>query len=175
MSEINTINIHWSGLFDSISGLKTDVQNRLQIKREIIPLIFIPGIMGSRLKIAKGEDTGDKAWDPDDGGFMLDKFGYAWISAAERKALLVGAKFNKDYLDVDNKNSKHNRKFTKQDPTREKRGWGGVFWKSYGTFLRELERHRWPEPISHCFEFPVHAFGYNWTASNHDEIGRAHV
>ncbi len=177
---INEIRIHWSDLFRPIPGFKTDTENRLLIKREVIPIIFVPGIMGSRLRIAKGDNAGEKAWDPDAGGFMLKKFGFAWVSAAGRKSLLVGSKFDKNYLEVDNDDGEHNRKFANEhDPTRARRHWGGVFWGSYGPFLKELQTHEWPEPVGQCFEFPVHAFGYNWSASNDmagellaDEIGR---
>jgi hypothetical protein len=38
--------------------------------------------------------------------------------------------------------------------------------------LRALQQHdyisAWDEPMRHCFEFPVHVCGYNWTASNDD-------
>lgn len=39
-------------------------------------------------------------------------------------------------------------------------------WGSYGTFLVNLQQHQWPSRLNACFEFPVHAFGYNWTASS---------
>lgn len=170
INTINTIDIHWSGLFKPIPGLKTDVQNRIRIKREVIPIIFVPGIMGSRLR-----RSGDKikAWDPDDPIFMLDKFGKFTVTAAKRKALLVGKKFNAAYLEVASDDATHNRKFADpNDKTRAERGWGGVFWGSYGPFLKALQAHQWTEPVGHCFEFPVHAFGYNWSASN-DLAGKA--
>lgn len=166
MAGANVIEIHWSEIFHSIPGLKTDMLNRLRIRREVIPLIFVPGIMGSRLRMAKGDDAKEKAWDPDDPLFMLSTFGFFTVSAANRKAVLVGNKFDTKYLYVDNDDRNHNKKFTSAiDTTRAERGWGGVFWGSYGRFLKELQSHQWPEPISHCFEFPVHAFGYNWSAS----------
>ena len=169
----NTININWYELFNPIPGFKTNEQNRLCIRREIVPVIFVPGIMGSRLVIAQGgKKESKKAWDPDAKVFMLNRFGRFAVTALERKALLVGDKFDRDYLEVDNYNPQHNKKFASPtDPNRAKRGWGGIFWDSYGRFLKELQSHRWPEPIGHCFEFPVHAFGYNWSASC-DDNGR---
>ncbi len=38
-------------------------------------------------------------------------------------------------------------------------------WESYGQFILKLQTHAWPNPHDYCFEFPVHAFGYNWTDS----------
>ncbi|MFY9270402.1 MAG: hypothetical protein WAO55_11720, partial [Candidatus Manganitrophaceae bacterium] len=68
--EINEIPIHWSALFKKIGGLKTDVENWIIIEREIVPIIFIPGFMGSRLR-KKGDKT--RVWDPDYTKFMLKK------------------------------------------------------------------------------------------------------
>lgn len=113
-----------------------------------------------------------KAWDPDAKVFMLNRFGRFTVTASERKRLLVGDNFDPDYLEVDNDDPNHNKKFASPvDSTRAKRGWGGIFWDSYGRFLKELQSQQWPEPIGHCFEFPVHAFGYNWSASC-DDNGR---
>ena len=71
MSDEKVISIDWSALFKPIEGLQCgDGQsNRLEIEREVIPIIFVPGIMGSRLRNQKG----DKVWDPDDAGFMIDR------------------------------------------------------------------------------------------------------
>lgn len=166
--EENTINIKWQELFKPITGLKTDVLNRIVIEREVIPVIFVPGIMGSRLE----NSAGKKAWDPDAGGFMLMNFGFFTVTAKERKDLLIGDQFNPEHLKVSNNDTKHNKKFNNdKDATREERGWGGIFWGSYGDFLIELQNHQWDEPIRQCFEFPVHAFGYNWTDSN-DNSGK---
>ncbi|WP_052263238.1 esterase/lipase family protein [Geobacter pickeringii] len=167
-SEINRIDITWWELFDTIQGLKTEVQNRIVIEREVIPIIFVPGIMGSRLKFAQGEDQGERVWDPDASWFMAKKFGLASVDAAEKKALLVGEKFDPDYLEVDTDNPKLDASFLRRYPGANKRGWGGVMLGSYGPILQALHDHRWKEPVGHCFEFPVHAFGYNWTASNLD-------
>ena len=34
--------------------------------------------------------------------------------------------------------------------------------------MRAAVADDWVEPVRHCFEFPVHVCGYNWTASNRD-------
>lgn len=167
-SEINRIDIEWWELFDTIRGLRTEVQNRIVIEREVIPIIFVPGIMGSRLKFAKGKRSGKRAWDPDSSGFMFLNYGRFDVSAKKKKALLIGSEFDPCYLEVDTNNPELDESFLRRYPGADKRGWGGVMWGSYGPILRALHDHRWEEPAGHCFEFPVHAFGYNWTASNLD-------
>jgi len=163
--EVNPIEIKWPELFKPIKGLKTDVLNRIIIEREVIPIIFVPGIMGSRLK----NNDGKMAWDPDDSGFMLKNYGKYNVTAGMRKNLLIGKQFESEYLQASNDDAKHNKKFANEkDTTRADRGWGGVFWSSYGDLLIALQNHQWEEPVRHCFEFPVHAFGYNWTDSNYN-------
>ena len=39
-------------------------------------------------------------------------------------------------------------------------------WNSYGDILKELQNHEWDQSVNLFYELPVHAFGYNWTASN---------
>ncbi len=164
------IHIHWSGIFKPIHGLKTDHQNNLFIEREIVPIILVPGIMGSRLKNKEGK----RVWDPDDIWFMFAGYGRRKATSAKRKALLIGKEFHPDSLvpidetDRDQEEEiKHRRRFCTY-PGAVERGWASVAWKSYGSLLKALQNESWSEPTRHCFEFPVHAFGYNWTASNND-------
>ncbi len=37
-----------------VEGFETESQNRLVIEREVLPIIFVPGIMGSRLRNPSG-------------------------------------------------------------------------------------------------------------------------
>ena len=147
-----------------IDGFETESQNRLVIERAVLPVIFVPGIMGSRLQNQKG----DRVWDPDDGKFMLRNYGLLWATTAKsRKNLVVGSEFKQDYLTVRNFDLKHNKVFSHEiDATREKRGWGGVSWNSYGEILKALQTREWDQAVNLFFELPVYAFGYNWTASN---------
>ncbi len=162
---INRIEIGWRDLFKPITGLQTGpedapVINDIVVRQEIIPVIFVPGIMGSRLK-RKGQD--ERAWDPDGKGFMLYHY-LLFGSQKTRKKMLVGEQgHDSNYLEVDLKNIKHNKKLP--DGMAD-RNWGGVFWKSYGKILKTLAGHEWPDPLHACFHLPVYAFGYNWTASN---------
>lgn len=170
------IKIKWWELFKPIDGLQCgeDLTNKLIIEREVIPFVFVPGIMATSLKNREGK----KVWDPDDAGFMLWNYGlFGAATAKSRKALLIGASFDKDYLAVIKDDVEHNKKFAdKDDPARAERGWGSASWNSYGPFLEALQKRDyadnindlWDEPVRHCFEFPVHVCGYNWTASNRD-------
>lgn len=168
------ISVQWPALFGPIQGFDTDVENILEIEREVIPIVFVPGIMGSRLKVL-GRKKNPRAWDPDGLGFMVWNYGMAQVTAGKRKALLVGSKFDKNYLavfehsdgDHDDKERKHREKY-EDFPGAGERGWGEVSWRSYGKLLMALQLREWSEPIRHCFELPVHAVGYNWTASSDD-------
>jgi len=152
------------GLRQAIVGFETNRQNRLVIEREVLPIIFVPGIMGSRLRNQKG----DRVWDPDDPKFMLRNYGLLWAATAKsRKKLVVGKEFDNDFLKILDDDYKHNKVFADNtDTSREQRGWGGVSWGSYGGFLKALQNREWDQSVNLFYEFPVHAFGYNWTASN---------
>jgi len=167
--------IKWWELFKPIEGLQCGegLTNKLVIEREVIPVVFAPGIMATPLKNKKG----DKVWDPDDAWFMLKSYGLLTVTAKKRKDLLIGPAFDKDYLSVIKDDPEHNKNFAdKDDPTRAQRGWGSASWNSYGPFLDALQKRdyldsqndSWDLPVRHCFEFPVHVCGYNWTASNRD-------
>ncbi len=155
-----------------------------------VPIIFVPGIMGSRL--ARGEEM---AWDPDHAGL-----GDVVASAETRKENLIGDSFNKDYLQVAGQQGstrkadiKHwkGKMTTVEDlvlkganhqlgkpmhlaqavQPQVKRGWGTVYWESYGPFLKHLEAFgkAITESTGNCHVYlPVYAYGYNWTASNKD-------
>ena len=80
-----------------IEGFDSVRQNRLVIEREVLPIIFVPGIMGSRLR----NRNGDRVWDPDDAKFMLCNYGLLWATTAKsRKNQVVGSEFKQDYLGV---------------------------------------------------------------------------
>lgn len=60
----------------------TDMQHVVRIKKHSIPIVFIPGIMGSRLINNDG-----KAWDPDDKTFMATSF--IMTGAETHKKILI--------------------------------------------------------------------------------------
>ncbi len=143
------------------SGLATDTEHELRVQREAIPLIFVPGIMGSRLRRTDSDPDEDGAdglpnlrWDASthDGDvkfWMVKK--YFWRGAARRKAMLVGQQFSSTFLEVDN-----------DSPVGD--GFRGII-PDYRQFLVDLRDRDWGA-LGRVFVFPVYAHGYNWTASN---------
>ena len=165
------INIRARDLKNPVEGLQTEVRNRIVIERDVIPIIFIPGIMGSRLKNAEGK----KVWVPDDKWFMFMTYGRRKADATFKKSMLIGeGQFSAGYLQVFNDDAEQVKRISdsgKYGEGRKDRGWGGVSWSTYGDILKILQTRRWDDTVNLFFEFPVHVFGYNWTASN-DLAGR---
>jgi len=148
----------WESMHAAITGLATDELHTVEVAREAIPLIFVPGIMGSRLRrsgtngTGRGSDGGfglpNLRWDPADKSLMAELL---TMSAAKRKMLIIGPSFDPDYLEVDN-----------ASPVGD--GFRGLF-ADYRGFLESLRDRDWG-PLSKLFEFPVYGFGYNWTHDN---------
>ena len=198
--------IHWRRLFEGpLATVHTSRDNTVPIEREVVPVVVVPGTMGSRLKrtrdlgtqgrevkkngrvVKRGRvATGDGArvaWDPDDAGFLLR---FTALDPAARRRLLIGTSFRHDYLSVvgrtdDGEVDERDRDdYDDWAPTLSvagydlighdhgefDRGWAGLHQETYVALLRALDRAEWSEPIVHCFELPVHGFGYNWTQSN---------
>lgn len=155
----------------------------------IVPVILLPGIMGSRLK------SGNQVvWDPDSKGLMLRLYAMnsgsvvgpdafrirerrnVRAAAARRKALLVGSRFDKNFLKP--------IEFAKVEgltPTQVARNWNSVTLSSYRPILADMERTfpnlvasevRKVNPKFNLIQMPIYACGYNWSASNYDS-GRA--
>ncbi len=120
-------------------------------KRESIPIVFVPGIMGSRLR--RGDDS---VWDPDSTWTMAKNFLFA--SPADREKLL-----NDDGLGADTRPDK------KDDSTPDQR-WCGVAWGFYGKIIKYLAAHGSMDPKtfppSKYFVLPVYAFPYDWVGDN---------
>ena len=95
MGFIKYIDIDWPDLFRPILTSKTNFFNRIRVRREVIPIIFVPGAMGSRLK--QGEKV---VWDPDDRIGMFNRYGRKKCTPAKRKELLIGPQFDPKYLQV---------------------------------------------------------------------------
>ena len=115
-----------------------------------VPIIFVPGVMGTRLKFSrkKKKVAVTYYWDPDSKRKMAV---WALMSAeAMRDALW----FNRDaevMLDYDGSDTKQ-----------EDRGWGGPAKSYYRDFLLFLEDLN----SSLCATCPVYACGYDWRQSN---------
>lgn len=140
----------------TLSGLETDTEHHIQVRREAIPLIFVPGIMGSRLRRgASGPRLDDDQklpalrWDAGDKLWMAGNF--LWRGAEHRKRMLVGPQFSTAFLEVDDTN-----------PVGD--GFNGIM-ADYRQFLVDLRDRDWGA-LGRLFVFPVYAHGYNWTDSN---------
>ncbi len=149
--------VKWDKVDKVVSNLSTDLDHEIQVQREAIPLVFVPGIMGSRLRVAGTDGTGDGAdglpnmrWNPSSTAFMIKHF--SGTDGAHRKRMLVGdGNFFQGFLEVDNAN-----------PVGD--GFHGIF-DDYWKFLKPLKKQDWGQ-LRKIFEFPVYAVGYNWTDSN---------
>jgi pimeloyl-ACP methyl ester carboxylesterase len=164
-----------------------------KVPDRIIPVIFVPGIMGSNLE---SSPEGTSIWT------LNNKwsFGAKWIlqDAKERKELLNP---NQTQVSGDGKIATGTKQ-TKEELQR--RGWGEVSHMSYGGFLVWLENALDDaasaktglraelmsrvvadsvsvEPLtydevalSYKYSFPVHAVGYNWLQSNVQSACRLH-
>src|SRR6266513_2038354 len=112
------IQIDWKDL-GKPQTLPSGTTYKIVVKREPIPIIFVPGIMGSRLRGA------DKAiWDPDAKGFMLWNYGLFFDTPRAKMEMLVGPKrlFQPGFAFPDEDDAKHNKLF-KEYPGADKRGW----------------------------------------------------
>lgn len=160
------------------------------IPSRIIPVIFVPGIMGTNLM----DRTGRRVWRVDSTWSVVKDWG------------LRGAEKRKTWFDpartvVDDRGAIPEGTALKEDELR-RRGWGEVGEMSYGTFLPWIEnalndftRARegtradlMKEMVAHApgvdllthdevamsyrYQFPVHAVGYNWLQSNKDSAKR---
>ncbi len=148
--------VQWEKVDDEIANLDTDVEHKVVVKREAIPLVFVPGIMGSILRRAGTNGTGNGAdglpnlrWNPSSKLFMINN--YSGESGLHRQRMLIGPdKYSSNFLEVHNSNHVGN-------------GFQGVSNSSYGTFLDFIENPATWGPLSKIFDLPVYAVGYNWT------------
>lgn len=171
-----------------------DQHTQLRVERAALPIIFVPGIMGSRL-MQKG---GKRAWDPDDLLWMKRTVFNA--SPTQREDLLT-----KNPLEVNKNEAGGKPTMAFRDRMRMKysvstqysvtavppnwdwlalppsltgsaklekmldllidHGWDQVAWGFYGDILLQLAVLDFGD-LSRCFVHPVYAFGYNWIDDN---------
>lgn len=139
----------------------------------ITPIIFLPGILGSRLKVPGGPD-----WDPDDTGAML-----AWSlldPLTKRQILSLQIHPTLSPVDiflpetVDDLASRKeaaslNAISAANGATTEayyaSRGWAGAAWSFYGPCLTMLEIELNGEDNAAAPPHPVYVFAYDWRQS----------
>lgn len=106
-----------------------------------IPLIFVPGVMGSRLHFTADEEY----WDPDSKWRMLH-----WLTTGAER---VREEFTHVATVMDEGND--------LSAAQCRRGWAGVAYGSYGPLLELLD-----EQCFAGYRTPVYAFGYDWRQDN---------
>jgi hypothetical protein len=104
-----------------------------------VAIIFVPGIMGSRLAIKNTSNLWD-TWDPNHKANIV---GWALLPMDKQREMLGYSNRADIISDFSQKKS----------PDQVARGWGGVRWESYGEFLAYLENLNLG---------PVYAYGYDW-------------
>jgi pimeloyl-ACP methyl ester carboxylesterase len=106
-----------------------------------VPLIFVPGVMGSRIVFA------GKTWDPD---ANLNMVGWSQVEPEDKFDWFDAGHPGRVRTDSDDLSAEQIR-----------RGWAGVSWKFYGQFILDLQAHRFGS-----YTTPVYAVGYDWRQSN---------
>jgi pimeloyl-ACP methyl ester carboxylesterase len=111
-----------------------------------IPIVFLPGVMGSRLAL------GLLNWDPDGSIAYIPKIGFAWSwgnATVKQKRAALGWE-GSDYADT-------NVVMDYEDYQKDY-GRGGIVNSFYGAFLDLLKEHSFGSAI----QTPVYAIGYDW-------------
>lgn len=128
-----------------------------RVKRQTVAIVFVPGVMGSRLEMAKTSWSNGKKdvriWDPDAPVMMMST--YLLASPDDRHELFFKQRRQVSAASTDDQ---------KDYPEAGERGWPGVAWSCYGKLLAGL--HDWDTPLKTLLDLPVYAFGYDWVESN---------
>jgi hypothetical protein len=122
-----------------------------QVVREKVAIVFVPGIMGSRIVNHKNK----MIWNTDDAEFMLRT--YFRLKPEGRYKLF----FSNPLKVASDPTDAH-----KNYPKAQERDWPGVSWRFYGRLLQGIQD--WNSPLKVLLDMPVHAFGYNWLKSNEE-------
>jgi hypothetical protein len=116
--------------------------------KKVIPVVFLPGIMGSNLKFKtqptheKIQDADMRAWRPDDSMFTV---GIGNLDGSQRRRLFDPENTEVDVrgdVDMDEFESLTSAKKETLDNWKDefvRRGWGTVMFSSYGPLLTHLE------------------------------------
>jgi hypothetical protein len=119
----------------------------------IIPIIFLPGVMGSRLKFKSGN-----TWDPDD----LPGNIWHWYKSDPEKQRIEMRCADFEDISYNAVMTEKPQKFAEFISDEEvKRGWAGVSYKFHGQFL-QLGIQTYYSTHHH----PIYGFGYDWRDSN---------
>jgi len=187
--------VHYSSVMSHKSDTSPAVCYKVPFK--IIPVVFVPGIMGSNLMSTRTKS--EPVWLVDSQASMA-----SWIvkGASKRKMILDPQKTTVYDCGIIPQGT------DQKDHELKRRGWGEVSNMSYGAFLVWLENtlddvYRDTDygreglraqlmkqvvakapgvtalshdevALSYRYQFPVHAVGYNWLQDNADSAQRLH-
>ncbi|PLV45964.1 acetyltransferase [Erwinia sp. B116] len=125
--------VHWNGIQNQKKSLNAQVV-LLQPPLKVIPVIFLPGVMGTNLMSNKSARREDTIWRGDSMGAVYLK--WAGKNGSRRRALLNPYTTKVDNRgDIDQTFHSPISDDGKLFPSRRKRGWGEVLSFSYGKFL----------------------------------------
>lgn len=112
-----------------------------------VPIIFVPGVMGSRLQ----RPNGNGYWDPDDSSVMLPLLS----ASASIEGIMLDSATGAEVMTTGHSSAALTAAETN-------RGWGGVAWGFYGNLLRFLQ----PPANWGGNQVNVYACGYDWRQCN---------
>lgn len=107
--------------------------------RHVIPVIFVPGIMGTNLRATQAADEKQApAWRPPNG--ILEGIG-EWFARIKQEPVHRQKQMNPETTEVDPNGTviMPDSAITLTRKEAKRRGWGELHWDSYGTVLTELE------------------------------------
>lgn len=148
------------------------------INARVIPIVMVPGVMGTRLDI-----SGTIAdWDPDSKAVMAE-WGFTSGTDSVRSRIDFRTKAtpmtdlgsageiaaNKRLAAIGTRGLFHSEVTTRRivGEFYTKRGWGELVWSFYGPILMHLQEFMNPGP-GIAEPHPVYAVGYDWRQSNMD-------
>ena len=129
-------------VFDSVLSPESFAPRALCIlpKRHVIPVIFVPGIMGSNLRAtAKYDAKQPPAWRPPNG--TAAGLG-EWFYRLRQDATARQKQLTPEHCEVDPTGpiELSDSTYTLDEREARRRGWGELHWESYGEILLTLEK-----------------------------------
>ncbi|WP_216819996.1 alpha/beta hydrolase [Zoogloea sp. LCSB751] len=129
-------------VFDSVLSPESFAPRALCIlpKRHAIPVIFVPGIMGSNLRAtAKYDAKQPPAWRPPNG--TAEGIG-EWFYRCRQDAAARQRQLTPEHCEVDPTGpiELSDSTYTLDESEARRRGWGELHWESYGEILLTLEK-----------------------------------
>lgn len=114
--------------------------------RNVIPVIFVPGTMGTNLRVRSDIPLppdyplapGDPAWRPSNNDAAALLYAKEWSRRTPRDRQLI---LNPNFVEVDDTGDLDIAPCNLEPSVMRERGWGEIFNGSYGTLLFDLQSH----------------------------------